>query len=81
MARRASAIRVKLDDVDKLPTQDDSRPITTASPDRFMLNNCRKCGRYKWVFCDVDLHDGNGPGYACGRCRREARDRIQRDVE
>ena len=65
-----SAKRTRVKDGDTLPVQDDSRPIE-ASSDRFMLNNCRECGRYKWVY-HVDLRDGNGLGYVCGRCRREA---------
>jgi hypothetical protein len=75
MARYASAMRVKKEDVDQLPIQDDSRLVTASAPSRFMLNHCRECGKYKWVYCDVDLGDGKGPGYICGRCRREARAR------
>lgn len=75
MARHPSALRVKKEDVDQVPTQDDSRPVTEASSARYMLNHCRECRKYKWVYCDVDLGDGKGPGYVCGRCRREARER------
>ncbi len=54
-----------------LPTQDDSRPNDEPSfKGRYMLNYCRECGKYKWVYCGVDLGDGKGPGYVCGRCRR-----------
>lgn len=57
-----------------VPTQDDSRPNIEAPFERYMLNYCRECGRYKWVYCMVDLGDGKGPGYVCGKCRREARE-------
>lgn len=72
MARYTYAMRVKREDGDRLPTQDDSRPVTEVSLGRCMLNHCRECGKYKYVYCNVDLRDGKGPGYVCGRCRREA---------
>lgn len=66
MARSTSAMRVTREDAEKLPTQDDSRPVTAASS-RMMLNNCQRCGRYKYVLCLV-----GGPfAYLCGRCNRE----------
>jgi hypothetical protein len=74
MTRTNGAMRVK--DGKTLPTQDDSRPVNAvAFSGSFMLNNCRECGLYKYVYCNVDLGDGKGPGYICGRCRREARER------
>lgn len=72
---RLSGMPVKREDVDRLPTQDDSRPVLEATSSRCMLNHCRECGQYKYVYCDVDLHDGKGLGYVCGRCRRDARTR------
>lgn len=72
---RNGAMLVKREDVDKLPTQDDSRPPVEASYHRCMLNHCRECGLYKYVYCNVNLGDGKGPGYVCGRCRREAMER------
>lgn len=72
MARYNGAMKVK--DGDRLPTQDDSRPVASFT-ESIMLNNCRECGKYKYVYCSVDLGDGKGWGYVCGRCRREAMER------
>lgn len=70
---RNRALRVK--DGETLSTQDDTWPTTQTLGDSFMLNHCRECRRYTWVYLQVDLGDGKGPGYVCGRCRREARER------
>lgn len=61
-------MRVQPDET--LETQDNTRPVE-AQHHSIMLNHCRECGVYKYVYCFVDLHDGKGPGYVCGRCRRE----------
>jgi hypothetical protein len=59
-----------------VPTQDDSRPNYEPSfRGSFMRNFCRECGQYKWVCCAIDLGDGKGPGYVCGRCRSESMQR------
>jgi hypothetical protein len=44
---------------------EDRRPVEAPEP-RLMLNNCQRCGRYKYVLCL------SGPwSYLCGRCHRE----------
>lgn len=46
--------------------EDRSRP-NESTYHRMMLNNCQRCGRYKYVLCLSD-----GPfAYLCGRCSRE----------
>lgn len=48
--------------------REDARPVEAPSP-RLMLNNCQRCGRYKYVLCLTGTWS-----YLCGRCQRELRE-------
>jgi hypothetical protein len=68
---RNQPLRVGRDEV--VPSEDTSRPLNEPASRPYRLNDCRECGRYKWVYRNVDLYDGKGPGDVCGRCEREKR--------
>lgn len=55
---------------------EDTRPIETSEP-RMMLNNCQRCGRYKYVLC---MRSGKW-SYLCGRCRRDVQDEARPVVD
>lgn len=59
-------MKLKRDEV--LPEEDTSRPIEKASL-RLMLNDCKRCGRYLYVY----MMPSGEFSYLCGRCFKETR--------